>query len=185
MVGSLDHFQDDDFSWLTDLLPLHWLEQSGLVSSDYMLLLPFGKSIEQITRQALARSPSPRHLWWRHPGISRVACCQQVLVALAQVQPGQAIQCALAARSCLLDGLFHLQEQLFHLIGPGLFEDLGHKDQLTQMMHVAQRMGTEVALVAVPAIMHTRSMKPSHNANGVHGRFPTCGMHPLVRQAVR
>ena len=74
------------------------------------LLLPLGQSIQQSAGEALTRAPSAGHQWGSHCGIGSVACAQQLLTALAQLQPRQGIQGALTAGSCVLNGLFHLQQ---------------------------------------------------------------------------
>src|SRR5215467_6347997 len=80
--------------------------------------------------------------WWRRvrKRIRFPSFLQQAIVAGRESQDREWILVFGAAGFCLLDLLFHLEKQVFHLKSPGLFEFLFHKGEFTQMMGVTQRM---------------------------------------------
>jgi hypothetical protein len=55
-----------------------------------------------------------------------------------EVRELQHIKLRLACLSSLRNLLHHVQEQLFHLFGPELFEHLLHEGQPTQVMDIAE-----------------------------------------------
>ena len=127
-----------------------------------------GEAIQQIACRTLFGSPWGalglcRLAGGRRRGIGLVAFGQDGVIATKQV----------------------CQQQRFHRAGPGLLEFFFDAGQFAQMMHVAQRVGETVALLAQEAIMDTGTMKCWCNTNSIQGGTPSSGMSSRVGEAIR
>jgi hypothetical protein len=95
------------------------------------------------------------------------------------------VQPLAALGSCLINGGFHVQQQLFHLFGPGLLKLFIQEDQFSQMVHITQAVLTGVAPIGLPAIMHAHSVEVFEDANGVQRFVTPFGMHRIVGELLR
>ncbi len=89
-----------------------------------------------------------------------------------------------ALGSRLLDGGFDVQQQVFHLCCPSLLLLFLQKDQLAQMVNVAEGMLAEIEPIRLQAIMHTDPLEILEDADGVQSLFAPLGMDRIVGQVL-
>ena len=65
----------------------------------------------------------------------------------------------------LLGGIMHGEQQVFHLGRPLLLLMLGKVRQLAHHMGSTETMCAQIAIVALPTVMHRSSTKPRPDAN--------------------
>ena len=106
----------------------------------------------------------------RRFGVEPFACGEDRLVSSAIVPKAFLTQRRWHLSSVIGLGLGRAQ-QVDHLLRPGLSSGLGEKHQFAQVMGVAQRVSAVVVLVRHPAVMHSYTLEPGQNAEGVHGRL--------------
>src|SRR5258708_7485726 len=141
-----------------------------------------GKAIEQIARRRLFAPPFLAGLWWRIRRVGLIACFKQSHKLRFPVFSLQWVQARAALVASLLDGGFDVQQQADHLSCPGLVLLFGEKGQLTQVMHVTERMLAQIVPVRLPAVMHTDSLEVLEDADGIQGLLAAFGMDLIVRQ---
>src|SRR5205807_7957530 len=117
-------------------------------------------------------------------GVGLVPFYEEGVITTKQACEYQHIQFVLTQRFGLLHLGFHLQQQLLHLAGPGLLEFFFDEGELSQMMHVAQRLNEPVALIAQEAIMYAGATKLRSNANGIESGAPSTGMSGIMGEAI-
>src|SRR5579872_2545757 len=120
-------------------------------------LLVGGETIEQIASRGLFATSLLTDFWWRIERVGQVAFMQQSTIARFPVDYFQRMQRLAARGAGLIDGGFHVQQQLFHLPRPSLLELLMQEDQFAQVVDVAQTMLTGVVPIGLPTIMHAHS----------------------------
>lgn len=86
---------------------------------------------------------------------------------------------------CLLHCFLHREQERTQIARPGLSLLLLKEEQLTQMMHVAERMVTKKLPVRCPAVMHHHACIGGEQTNGNKRLASPFGMHSVVRQGGR
>src|SRR5258707_4555083 len=140
------------------------------------------EAIEQIAGRRLFASASLAALWWRIGWVGPIAFGKPRLITGFPVGSLHRMQARATLGARLFDGGFALQEQLFHLLRPGLLLPSREEGQFSQMMHLTEGMQATELPVGTPPIMHTHPCKVCQDTDGVQGRFASFGMHSIVRE---
>lgn len=162
------------------------VERDGeVVHKGKRLLFPLRQPIEQGFRLALFAPPALAVGWRRLVLRQLKACGNQSVIALLEAPLLRLGEHRRAARAGLRDGSLDLDEQLFHLFGPGLSQLLVNEGQLAQVVGIAQPVIAGVAEIRRPGVVQRAPGEFRQDADLLGGLRPTLGVRAVVREQRR